>query len=77
MHSEWFWLKNGTFDAETLESTLKALVEEREIGFGRIMAPLRIALSGVAGGPDLYAMMALLGEETVLRRLNKAIEAIG
>lgn len=69
-------IDDSSFEAADLESALKSLVESREIGFGRIMAPLRIAVSGVAGGPDLYAMMELLGKETVMRRLKKAVDVL-
>ena len=68
---------NGGFDASVLEALLKDYVASKEIGLGKIMAPLRIALSGLAGGPDLYGMMAVLGKDTCLRRLQKAMDVLG
>lgn len=68
-------IESGTaFNAVILEEQLHALAEEKEVGMGKVMAPLRIALSGVAGGPSLYDMMVILGKETCLRRLRTAIE---
>ncbi len=38
---------------------------------GQLMFPLRIALSGKSGGPDLGAILEILGKEECLRRLNR------
>ena len=66
-----------TIDATFCEETLKAVVEEREVGVGRLMAPLRLAVSGVMQGPGLYDIIATLGKETTLRRIKKAAEKLG
>ena len=38
---------------------------------GQLMFPLRIALSGKAGGPDLGAILEILGKEECLRRIQR------
>lgn len=38
------------------------------------MQLLRVLVTGVGGGPQLFDMLALMGKEEVLRRLNLAIE---
>jgi len=38
---------------------------------GQLMFPLRVALSGKSGGPDLGAILAILGKEECLRRINR------
>ncbi len=40
------------------------------------MQPLRCALTGMAGGPDVFEVMAWLGAERSLRRLGLAIERL-
>ena len=65
------------FAAESLEPALKAFAEAREIGLGKLMAPLRIALCGVLQGPDLFKTMELVGKEAVLRRIERAIDRLG
>ena len=62
---------------DPLESRLKELVERENIGIGEIMFPVRLALTGLPSGPDLYQMMILLGKESVLRRLQTASHAVG
>lgn len=68
--------KLPTHEALAVEQTLKAFVEVRETGMGRLMAPLRISLSGVGHGPDLFKTIEVLGLETCKRRIQKAIEVL-
>ncbi|MFN3596767.1 MAG: glutamate--tRNA ligase [Rubricoccaceae bacterium] len=65
------------FSEETAEAALRALAEECRVGAGRIIHPTRLAVSGVSGGPSLFAMLAALGRETVVRRLRAAAERLG
>ena len=37
---------------------------------GQLMFPLRVALSGKSGGPDLGAILEILGQEECVRRIN-------
>ncbi|MEX1268236.1 MAG: hypothetical protein WEA56_04480 [Balneolaceae bacterium] len=47
------------------------------MGFGKLMMPMRIAVTGQGFGPDLFASMELLGKETVLRRIDTALAELG
>ena len=60
----------------TVESTDKALhdfVEQSGLGFGAVMPPIRIAVSGTQSGPDLFPILATLGREKVLARIDKTV----
>lgn len=70
-------LSDTEFEAAILKSKLEEVVKEREIGFGKLMMPLRIAVSGQGFGPDLFSSFALLGKNEVLRRLGRAVEVLG
>lgn len=59
------------FSTAHLETVIKGFITENELGFGDVMAPLRIAVSGKAGGPDLFPILSLLGKEKVLERMKK------
>lgn len=61
---------------EDIEATLRALTEELGLSAGRLIHPVRLAISGVPHGPSLFALMELLGRETCLRRLNTALERL-
>lgn len=58
----------------TVES-ITACFHEQETVLGKIdMQLLRVLITGVAGGPQLFDMLALLGKENVLARMNKALD---
>ncbi len=59
------------FSAANLETVIKDYIAENELSFGAVMAPMRIAVSGVAGGPSLFDILAILGKETSVARLRK------
>jgi len=65
------------FEADTLKSNLKEVIDAHDVGFGKLMMPLRIATTGMGHGPDLFPSLELLGKETVIRRIEKAIEKLG
>jgi len=66
-----------TFDSETIDKALHAFVEESGLGFGAVMSPMRIAVSGQQSGPELAPVLAILGKEKVLARIAKTIERFG
>ncbi len=63
-----------TFDTETVDKALHDFVEESGLGFGTVMPPVRIAVSGQQSGPDLAPVLAILGKEKVLERMQKTIQ---
>ncbi|GJL97144.1 MAG: glutamate--tRNA ligase 2 [Hyphobacterium sp.] len=62
------------WDSETLHAELAVFVEDEGIGFGKIGAPLRAALTGGAPAPDLSLVMEWLGRDKVLRRIADQIK---
>lgn len=64
------------FELEKIETAMWNFLDEKEIKRIRGMQPLRIALTGVSGGPGLFDIIALLGREKVVERLDRAINYI-
>lgn len=58
------------------ENALKAAAEEMNIGSGKLIHPVRLAISGVGGGPGLYDILHIIGKEKSINRIKKAIEKI-
>lgn len=56
----------------TLEEALRQHCDQAEQGAAALIHPVRLAVSGVAGGPGLFEMLELLGKEVCLRRLQRA-----
>ena len=64
------------FTSTEIEPAVKELVNKREIGFGKIMNPLRLCLVGSNIGPGLMDMMEVLGKEEVLSRIDRGLSTI-
>ena len=62
------------FSAEVLKGKLSQYLEEHDLSFGQILPLLRIALTGVSGGPDLFTMMEILGRDEVTTRFAGAAD---
>lgn len=63
-----------SYDVAILEKTVKAFMEEKELGFGQVFPILRLALSGINQGPSIFEIMALLGRDEVNNRFTKAYD---
>ena len=61
------------FDAASLEELYHECAEEIHLPAGSLIHPTRLAVSGVSFGPGLFELMTVLGRETVIRRLKKAV----
>ena len=64
------------FTAESLSNAIKSYITDNELSFGAIFPILRIVLSGTMKGPDLFAMMELIGKEDVLVRWKEGFDKI-
>lgn len=64
------------FEAEDLQETVKGWIKNKEIGFGKVMMPLRVALVGALQGPDLYKIAEFIGKEETLSRIQTAIDTL-
>jgi glutamyl-tRNA synthetase len=62
------------FEADPIGATFKAVAQELGIKTGVLVHPARMACCGAAAGPSLYHLMAILGKERTLRRLDQALQ---
>jgi glutamyl-tRNA synthetase len=75
MNRYWMSLHELTkWEPTVLEEHLRTLAETENVSAGKFIHPVRIAISGQGVGPSLFDLMALLGRERVLRRMNYAID---
>ena len=56
-----------------LESNFKRFTDQRGIGIGKVMQPMRFIICGSLQGPSLFDLMELIGKEESLKRINFAI----
>jgi glutamyl-tRNA synthetase len=65
------------FDADDLETVLRDLADEKDVGAGAIIHPARLAVSGRSYGPGVFGLLAAVGKEACLRRMRRAAERLG
>lgn len=75
---EWMQIMEGIgdFKATTIESTFKTYLEEKELGFGAVLQPFRLVITGKAMGPSMFEIAALIGKEETLKRMRENVPTI-
>ncbi|MCP3900531.1 MAG: glutamate--tRNA ligase, partial [Desulfobacteraceae bacterium] len=64
------------FTQENLETAFKKVMDETQLGFGKIAQPLRVALTGTNVSPGIFEMILALGKEKTITRIRQAISLI-
>ena len=59
---------------DILESIFDNLMTQHELGLGKLIKPVRFALTGLGYGPGIFDMMLLLGKDRCLLRLSGALK---
>ena len=68
--------ETSPFDQAALEKTFVSYLEANEIKLKKIAQPLRMALTGKTASPGIFEVIEVLGKETVIGRIRKAIHHI-
>jgi glutamyl-tRNA synthetase len=68
--------KIDSIDAATAKSTLESVTAALNIGTGKILQALRVSITGTAGGPDLMAIMEIIGKNEVVKRIEYALKTL-
>ncbi|MEP5762885.1 MAG: glutamate--tRNA ligase [Litoreibacter sp.] len=63
-------LQTVSWDRDAIEASVMEFAQERDIKFGKLAAPLRAALSGRAVTPSVFDMMAVIGRDETIARLE-------
>ncbi len=69
-------LTAANWTPERLEAELSSFSEAREQGVGTLIHACRIATTGQPVGPGVYDVLALVGRETCLERIDAALARI-
>lgn len=64
------------WDAEAIEAALRGVMEREAIGAGKILQPLRVAISGGSVSPGIFESLDALGRERSLDRIERALERL-
>lgn len=68
--------KIDSFTQENIEKEARTLVEELKIESADLIHPLRVAVTGKAVSAGIFEVLALLGKEKTLNRLEKILKQI-
>ena len=64
------------FTTENTEEKVKQWINDKELGMGKVMNPFRLSVVGALKGPHLFDIIALLGKEETLQRIDQALAHI-
>ena len=64
------------FTVENLQNAVKGWITANDIGFGKVMMPLRLALVGTLQGPDVFHIIYMIGKTETLKRIDTIIASI-
>ena len=61
-------------DEEHIKDILHKLPEELNEGIGKVLMPIRAALTGKSKGPDLYTIISIIGKKETIERIKRTIK---
>ena len=64
------------FTSEEIQNAVKGWIVANELGFGKVMQPLRLSLVGAMQGPDVFEIASAIGKEETISRIKKAIASL-
>ncbi len=64
------------FSSSSIETIVKTWITDKEIGFGRVMQPLRLSLVGALKGPHLFDIIEMIGKEETVHRIHRIIKEL-
>ena len=64
------------FNKDQIEKTFHSFIKKQEVGLGKIMPMLRIAITGNLSGPSMFESLELIGKEKMKKRIDNAINNV-
>ena len=66
----------SSFESEPIEAALEEMIAANNYSMGAVMNAMRLALVGALSGPHLADILAILGREESVRRIEQAVASI-
>ncbi|HMA62694.1 MAG TPA: glutamate--tRNA ligase [bacterium] len=64
------------WNPDKLEEVIRGLADDLGVGAGKVIHPLRLALTGYGISPGIFKLVNLIGKEKTLKRLEKAMKKL-
>ena len=62
------------FNATVLDARFKLLCERFKVGLGKLLQPIRVAVTGDVMSPGMFETLEVLGKETAVKRFKKFVK---
>ena len=63
-------------DHENIESAMRLLANKLDLKLGKLLNPVRLAITGQRVSPPLFETLEILGSDLILGRIEKAIKLL-
>jgi glutamyl-tRNA synthetase len=71
-----YFISNHASNASDFENQFKMYCDETGIKSGEVLQPLRVSVSGEAMGPPIFEILAMLGNQEVMDRINACVDKL-
>lgn len=61
---------------DNIETALKSYAESNGLNMGKIIMPIRLAVSGNLNGPNVFDILSLIGKESIINRIENALKEL-
>lgn len=62
------------FTVKNLEKEIRKFCEQKQLSFGKVFHPVRVAVSGRMKGPGLFEMLEIIGKEKSIQRIKYSLK---
>jgi glutamyl/glutaminyl-tRNA synthetase len=69
-------IENDRWNTQNIEQPIRQYVTDNELKAGQLFTIIRISTTGRTAAPGLFETLEVLGRETTLRRLDKAVKIV-
>jgi len=64
------------WDHDSLEAVVRQYAEANGLGAGKLIHPIRLAVTGKGMGPGLFELLAVIGKAESIKRMDQAIHSL-
>ena len=65
-----------TWNRSEIELIFDNLMAQHDVQIGKVMKPIRVALTGITFGPGIFDLILLLGKDICLKRIRKLLSIL-
>ena len=65
-----------SYDEDSIDDTIRDYVQAQSVGMGKVMQPLRAALTGKTNAPSVIDLVYVLGRQRVMERIGRALTTV-